>query len=274
MSVSRMKNLILLILSLTVLLLLALVIPSKTAQARQAKQLHEQLSELFAAYDVVLEGETLPARATIYPVELSAADEPSAAAVLLGTDAQPEADASRYERQYRSPLGSCSFSSAGAVSAELSASQSVRDPEAHAQKLLRELSAGTVVTESEKPAPDTVTVTATQQLLGVPVFSGGLTLTYEGGCLRALSGFLFPLDGQLARVSEQTCISCADALVRFLACRDQLGWVGSRVLRAVQGYLPTETASGGIRLLPVWRIETDTDTFYVNGITSEVTLAA
>ena len=274
MSVSKIKSLILLILALTVLFLLALVIPSNTAQQRQARQLHEQLSALFATYDVTLEGETLPAGATICTVEISAVDERTAAEALLGTAMQPEENTSRYEHRYRSEQGECSFSSSGAIDAALSVSSAVRDPEQHTQKLLRELSAGTVQTAAAENDSGVVTIHVAQQLLGVPVLSDGLMLRYENGCLRTLTGVLYPLAMPIVRVSEQTSISCADALVRFLACRDQLGWVGSRILLTEQGYLPAETASGSIRLLPVWKIETDTDSFFVNGITREVTLAA
>ena len=37
-----------------------------------------------------------------------------------------------------------------------------------------------------------------------------------------------------------------------------------------KGYLHSETATSALRFTPVWRIETDTAVFYVNGITREV----
>ena len=50
-----------------------------------------------------------------------------------------------------------------------------------------------------------------------------------------------------------------------------LGWVGSAVTELTLGYLPSENAGTGMRFVPVWRIETDAGSFYVNGITREIT---
>ena len=75
----------------------------------------------------------------------------------------------------------------------------------------------------------------------------------------------------ITRVSEQESISGADALARLLAGRDALGWVGSAVTELTLGYLPSENAGTGMRFVPVWRIETDAGSFYVNGITREIT---
>ena len=67
-------------------------------------------------------------------------------------------------------------------------------------------------------------------------------------------------------------ISAADALVVFLSARFELGWMGSAVVGMEQGYLRSETAAAAtVHLTPVWRLDTDTGSFYVNGITGEVT---
>ena len=71
-------------------------------------------------------------------------------------------------------------------------------------------------------------------------------------------------------MSQRACISCADALVALLSSRDQLGWVGSEIVSCEQGYVHSETASSALRFVPVWRIETDAGSFYVNGVTREV----
>ena len=109
-----------------------------------------------------------------------------------------------------------------------------------------------------------------QALLGMPVFGGTLTFTYQDGALRAADGVFYPESGVITRVSEEACISCADALTQILASRDALGWVGSQITGMQQGYLHSETATSALRFTPVWRVETDTTVFYVNGITREV----
>ena len=110
-----------------------------------------------------------------------------------------------------------------------------------------------------------------QALLGMPVFGGTLTFTYQDGALRAADGVFYPESGSIARVSEEACISCADALTQILASRDALGWVGSAVTGLTQAYLPSDQAGTGIRFVPVWLVETDAGSFFINGITREIT---
>ena len=103
------------------------------------------------------------------------------------------------------------------------------------------------------------------------LFGSGLTLTYADGQLQRVEGTVYTGSEAITRVSEQESISGADALARLLAGRDALGWVGSAVTELTLGYLPSENAGTGMRFVPVWRIETDAGSFYVNGITREIT---
>ena len=115
------------------------------------------------------------------------------------------------------------------------------------------------------------TLTATQSILGVPVLSGDLTLTYSNSRLTALEGTFFTGADTLARVSDESCLTAADALVAFLSARYDLGWVGSAVTGMEQGYLRSEAATAAaVRLTPVWRLDTDTGSFLINGMTGEV----
>ena len=60
-------------------------------------------------------------------------------------------------------------------------------------------------------------------------------------------------------------------MAQLLARRDALGWVGSTVTSLTQGYLPSDQAGTGIRFVPVWLVETDAGSFFINGITREIT---
>ena len=125
------------------------------------------------------------------------------------------------------------------------------------------------IAEPERESAGVYSVCAVQSLFGVPVFESALTFTYRNSILSAVEGTYYPA-AETVRVSEDACLSCADALVCLLSSRDQLGWVGSQILSCTQGYLQSETASSTMRFVPVWRIETDTGSFYVNGTTREV----
>ena len=113
----------------------------------------------------------------------------------------------------------------------------------------------------------------TQSVLNVPVFSDGLCLRYENGALTAISGTFFGGEAAPARIGTETCISCADALTAFLSQREMLGWNGSEIRSVRQGYRYTDTAAAIVRMTPAWRIETDTGTFFVGGISRELSPA-
>lgn len=271
MSASRIKNLILLILLLAVCFLLLAVVPGKLSAQRAEHSIHEQLETLFASYGVTLDPEILGRSETLYTIELSEPDEQAAAEALLGSEAQADAASTRYESRYTAPDGSVSFSRSGQLDAALESQMSGRSPEADLKRRLRGM--GCTVWQKQpgvRTEDGAYSLTVTQSLLGMPVFGAELTFTYRSGLLTQVSGLFYPDNGTISRISEQSCISCADALTQILASRDETGWVGSRIVSVRQGYQYAETATAALRFVPVWRIETDTATFYVNGITREV----
>ncbi len=273
MSVQKIKNLILLILALAVVFLTLLVVPTKTAQAREETALHDRLETLFSENGVQLDGSALPQSLRLYTISLDGIPQAagSAVSVLLGSSAEVQDDTVRYSSVYTSARGACSVTANGAFSASLDGSLAYSDPVAGTKKLLRSMGfTAAAVSEAARKSAGVYAVTATQQILGVPVFSDGLTFTYTNGALESVEGVFFP-GSTFTRVSESASISCADALVELLASRDSLGWVGSRITLVQQGYEHFDTASAAVRLVPVWRIDTDTGSFVVNGMTREIT---
>lgn len=273
MSVQKIKNLILLILALAVVFLTLLVVPTKTAQAREETALHDRLETLFSENGVQLDGSALPQSLRLYTISLDGIPQAagSAVSVLLGSSAEVQDDTVRYSSVYTSARGACSVTANGAFSASLDGSLAYSDPVAGTKKLLRSMGfTAAAVSEAARKSAGVYAVTATQQILGVPVFSDGLTFTYTNGALESVEGVFFP-GSTFTRVSDSASISCADALVELLASRDSLGWVGSRITLVQQGYEHFDTASAAVRLVPVWRIDTDTGSFVVNGMTREIT---
>lgn len=268
----KIKNLILLILALAVVFLLILVIPSKTAQAREEAAVHERLQTLFKGYGVQLSGSSLPASAKLYTIELqnTQAAESAAAQALLGQGSRLQDNSARYSSVYTSPHGTCSMAASGSFHASPDGWYAVSDPVSGTKKLLRAMGFEPAsVSAAVRLRAGVSEVTAAQTILGVPVFSEGLRFTYTNGGLTDVSGVFFPV-GVITRVSQNACVSCADALVSFLAARDALGWVGGKILSVRQGYEHAETASANVRLVPVWQIDTDAGSFLVNGITREI----
>ena len=274
MPVSKLKNLVLLVLLLANLALLALLIPDRVNQQRGDAALRQSLCDLYAGQQVQLDPDTVPDTVTIYSLELAEDPAGSAAAAeaLLG-QSMVQDDATRYQSVYRSDSGQCTISRSGSFRASLEGRPAVRDLAKDAKKTLRAMGFQYLsLSEPQRLRAGFYTLTATQMVLGVPVFSQGLTLTYANDRLVQLEGVFYTGAGTLTRISDQPCISAADALVAFLSARVDLGWVGSAVTGMTQGYVRSETAAAAaVHLTPVWRLETHTGSFDVNGITGEVT---
>ena len=278
MAWSKAKNIIILILAAADLLLCVLAIPLWKRQRLESQQLGQELSALLADRGVALDPASLPGELDLGGLELQHGSDRAAEAVtaLLGTSILMQDDSNRYQSTYRGVGGSCVFSHNGHFSAQITnppASQG--SLEADAAALLEAMGFQVARLELEGPDQEGRTlVRAWQTLLGAPVFGPGLSLTYRDGLLTGVEGVFYAYDQAPALVSEDTCISAADALVAFLNGRAALGWVGSQVLAVEQGWLETETPSAAnVRLTPVWRIVTDTATLYVNGLTKALSVS-
>lgn len=277
MPVSKLKNLALLILLLANLALLTLLVPSKVAQRREDDNLRQSLSDLYAQQQVDLDPDLVPDTVTLYALELAESTEANlqAAEALLGQPILIQDDSTRYLSSYEGDGGDCSIGRSGSFQARLTGQKETKDLTKSARRTLQNMGfQWTSLTEPVRLRAGVFSLTATQAVLGVPVFSEGLTLTYANNCLTTLEGVFYTGSGSLTRVSDSACISAADALVAFLSARYDLGWVGSAVTAMEQGYLRSETAAAAaVHLTPVWRLETDTGSFYINGLTGEVSAA-
>lgn len=271
MSTSRLKNIILLVLLVCALGLSAVAIPNRLSQTREQRQMLAELRTLYAGYALTLELDALPQEATLYSIELSDAGQQTAAQALLGSRASHSGGEERFESVYTAEGGTLTMTRSGGFTAVLTGRSAVKNPEKAARKLLRSMGFQPLTLQRTQTEGSRTTLHAGQSLLGVPVLSDGLELCYEDGCLTAVSGTFYTGNETITRVSEQPCISGADALAQMLAARDALGWVGSSVTGLYQAYQPTDTAASGIRFVPVWIVQTDAGSFCVNAITREIT---
>ena len=112
MSVSKIKNLILLILLLAVLGLLPAVVPVQAARVGAEKNVHEKLSELYASYGLTLDAGSLPASQTLYSIELENPSAKLAAQALLGSKATVQEAPARMLASYLSANGTLQLSRA------------------------------------------------------------------------------------------------------------------------------------------------------------------
>ena len=71
MSVSRMKNLIILVLSICAVCLLAVAVPNRLSQTHEQRRMLAELKTLYESYELRIELDELPRSPTLYSVELS-----------------------------------------------------------------------------------------------------------------------------------------------------------------------------------------------------------
>lgn len=277
MPVSKLKNLAILILILANLMLILLVAPNRRAAQQQEESLRESLCALYAKEGIELLPEAVADTVSLYLLELRENPDADlrAATALLGQQLTAQDDSTRYLSSYQSELGTCSISRSGSFQAQLTGQREWGDVLKASKKMLRNMGFSWEALEApERVRAGVYEVHAVQSVLGVPVLSGGLTMTYANGCLTELDGMFFTGAGALTRVSDRACLSAGDALVAFLSARYEIGWVGSAVHAMEQGYVRAETAAAAsVRLSPAWLLETDAGSFLVNGMTGEVTAA-
>lgn len=274
MPYSKVKNLLILILALVNALLLCLVLPLRHERMEQQEREARELEALFARSGVALAVGALPEERTLYTLEFSPDPEAAlpAANALLGSAVLAQADSTPYLSLYTAASGRVELSRGGHLEARFYGRKSAGSVPGEVRALMEGMGLETAyVSEPARQSAGVYQVTAVQKLLEVPVFSSALDFIYRSGALTRLEGTAYFDTTGMCRLDDVACASCADALVAFLGSRDALGWVGAEVAGAGQGYLHVETASAAVvRLVPGWRIATDTGDFWVNGITREV----
>ena len=207
MSASRMKNLILLILTLCALGLLCIVVPNRLAQTHEQRQMLQELKTLYESYGLSVLLDELPRSPVLYSVELSEDGAQTAAQALLGSKAVSQETAARGLASYTSELGSMQLSRSGELTARLTGATQAHDLARATRRYLRSMDFDlSAISEPLRESAGVYSVTAVQSLCGVPVFESALTFTYRNSALSRVDGTFYPT-GETVRVSENACIS-------------------------------------------------------------------
>lgn len=266
MPISKLKNLVILILLLANAALLCLLIPRFAQQHRQDRALRESLSQLCAEQNVLLDPDTVPDTVTLYALELADTEAAEAAALAALLDEVPVKTDTGFQA---SPTLRTGHWENGSISLRLQGQKEVSDQRTAAGKVLQEMGFSLhSIGEPVRLSPGIYSLTAVQSVLGVPVFSDGVQLTYSNSALSHLEGELFA--GTLTRIGDTPCISASEAVVAFLSARLDSGWVGSAITGLEQGYFRADETLSVMRLTPGWKLSTDIGSFLVNGLTREV----
>ena len=264
METYRLKNIAILILLLLNGCLLLLLGYQNLQAMRAETDTAGQLEALYAANQLKLGSGVDLDQPVLSPLSLSRQGEAeqAIASFLLGGAAEPASQGGGIY-SYEGDHGAIHFRAGGSFDGS-SLTLAVDDITAFCQQFCQQFGYADLQVQIQNR---TGSVTAVQQLSGVPISGCGLTLRFERGMLTSVSGAHVNLEDAVAAPAER--MTCVTALVRFLDYRTTAGIVCGAVeeIRCVY-----ELHSGpSLRLLPMWRIDTDTYTYFVDCATGEVT---
>ena len=267
MEKSKLKNIVLTILVITNILLLGLMLFQQAESRHYHQQTLLDAVELLAQQGIAVQIEDIPDRDFPAPqvVKQDGQTELAAFSALLGQDT---VHAQRgLVSLYSGSLGTAEVRQDGTFSVELSPGAyplGGQDMALHGPEVLERMGFHAQVTAVEDDA-----LTAVETLKGVPIFSCAVTLRYENGQLRSITGTR--LAGTPSYDAQAgTALSTATLLVRFRAGIINSGDACTAILSATQGYTLTTDASRNLRLTPVLRLQTDTNLYTLNALTGEL----
>lgn len=265
MESSKLKNIALLILLITNLLLLFLMV----SQRLESRQLQEKVLtdavQLLESKGISVKADNLPhiSFPAAMTLERDSNQEQQLFTALLGEDTVltqrgPIA-------QYSGVFGQAEVRNDGgfSVSFALDACPTADDPVASAQEALKRINF-TVDPGTSTPSD----LTFIQQFSGFPVYSCQVSLATQGNCLASLSGAR--LVGEPTPAQNAQPLSVATLLVRFRSNIIASGDACTAILSAQAGYAVTAVSVGKLELTPILRLETDIGTYDLNALTGSV----
>ena len=268
MEKSKLKNIILAILLITNALLLALMLYQRSESRHYRQQTLLDALDLLSQQGITARAEDFPDKDFPAPqlLKRDTQQELAAFSALLGQDAVHAQRGS--VSLYTGSLGSAEVRGDGVFSVELAKGAyplaEGQDMSRHGLSVLERMGFAARITAVEEDV-----LTDVETLNSVPIFSCAVTLRYEGGELRAISGTRL-VGVPAAEAQDEPPLSTPTLLVRFRAGVISSGDACTAVLSAAQGYILTSDANRSHRLTPVLRLETDTNLYTLNALTGEL----
>lgn len=264
----KLKNIIILILLLANLFMVSLVLVQERSAVRYRQQALDNAVSVLESNGIRVDRERIPdsEESEILTVARDTETEDALASALLGECEAAELGGGR--RAYESAKGTAEFRGNGNFSVSFSGGgRSARKSggeEEHAAAVLKEIGLSARLTGRTDTDGGTV-LTYCQTWKNVPIYSCAITLEYENGSLRSISGLRLMGTPQTAGDGGEP-ISAPTALIRFLNGIGDLGDVCGEIIAMESGYILTASAEE-TRLIPAWYVTTDTGTYSLNALT-------
>ncbi|MDE7261466.1 MAG: hypothetical protein K2N78_05315 [Oscillospiraceae bacterium] len=266
METYRLKNIAIVLLLLLNGSLLLLVGYQRFQEAQTEQETAQRLRELCEASQLALSGDLDLTRQPLDTLVISRREESeqAIASCLLDGEAKAASQGGGIY-SYGAASGSIQFRAGGSFYGSR-LSVPVADVADFCQTFFRQFGYEQLRSNAED---GTGSVTAIQRAAGVDIIGSEVTLRFEEGALVSVTGSHINLESASTEpdAEEMTCVT---ALVRFLDYRNASGAVCSEV-RDVHCVYQLQGAAAP-RLLPVWQIDTDTNAYFVDCRTGDVTV--
>lgn len=269
METYRLKNIVILILLLLNVCLLILVISRQYAQYQAQKDLISQTVTLLERNDISIDPELLEGNAALYTYSYSrdAEAEASFAAVLLGEDlTQQDAGGGTYI--YSSSAGSATFRANGSFSAQI---ETPFLKEKSGKEFVQAYCPSNYRYDQTQSSGSYTSITATPQVDGLPVYGASIVFVFHENMLTSVSGFFIPP----AELSSEPidAITKSSAAVYLLDYCNEEGKICNTIDGISTGYILQSTVSAPMLLIPAYKIDTNTYSYYVNSLTGYISPA-
>ncbi len=267
---SKIKNIILLILVGLNAILLVMLAQREWASAHYREEARLGALEVLSQNGVTMDPEALPPESTLRTMTAEREREAEAAmaeALLSGAGKTDD----RGRDTYAGERGEGWFRLDGSFGFTFEAGSWAGEGPGSAEQGRSLLTAAGYPCEvtSQESDGETLRVTLRQTWEGAPLFNCTAVLVYEGGELRRIEDAV-RLVGTPESTADSAGMNVAAVLLHFLSGVREGGWLPSQIQSMTAGYTVTHETSGRSRLTPVWELETDVGTFYVDGGTGSV----
>ncbi|MEG2097152.1 MAG: hypothetical protein RRY65_03215 [Pseudoflavonifractor sp.] len=270
---SKIKNIVLIILLLVNGFLLVSVAGQEMKSAQYQRETRQGAVAVLREGGITMDEDALPkGEPRLQPLSLvrDQAGEQKIAETLLGAVERTD-EGGRVS--YTGPGGEGWFRSNGEFGFALepgSQSAAGADPTQHIIALLAQGGITTMAVPNVAAAAEGQTLVTLRQTLGDrPIFSANIVAVYEGEALVSVQKQRAAVAMSAGKGGQP--LDVATVLIRFYGGIRSGGHVCSTVKRLTPGYWASAEPNGTSTLGLVWQIVTDAGTFYVDGMTGDMT---
>ncbi len=269
MEYSKIKNIIIAILLLVNIFFLAIFIIGHTESGKLERQAKEDIVSIFAAGGVSLDISKIPKDVSLgyYKLARDTGAEKLIAETFLGAKDMTSAGGNVY--QYANVLGEATFRPGGEFEILFTSGKDFEDSSPKA--LLSYLkNMGFDVDEKNvktEVSGDAATLTFSLDYSSLRVFNASVVMKFKAGKLVSVAG---RRPASYPQYSDSAVMNVSTALISFINGIKELDPSCREVRGVAAGYLISENAPGSFELLPVWRMEANSGSYYVNGLNGKI----